>query len=160
MSFSQSTKLRLLQLLPLVQQEIANEQGSFTLFVMLQRDNSLDLWDIVVSAPWIGESTHPTLLKVIAELKRRLDPADMLTISRVVVLRSNEPFVKEMLAYLHTRPRTDTPYIELANEEIYGVEYRRGYILEWDAKAPWMPETTPIPPKRARMRKPSARARA
>ena len=131
----QTNKLRLLQILPSIQQDIAHDKGKFTLFAMLQRDNGLDLWDIVVSAPWIGESTSPTLHLVFEALKGRLGAEDMLTISRVVALRSNELFVREMLAYLLTRPRTESPWIEFADEEIYGIEYRRGFVFTWDEEA-------------------------
>ncbi len=113
----QSKKARLLQVLPEIQQELARMRGEFTLFALLERENSVGPWDIIVSAPWVGENTKPTLDLVFDKLKKSLTKEELLTISRVVVLRPDEPFVKEFLVYMRAQQQINPRYHEFTNEE-------------------------------------------
>ncbi len=82
-----------------VVEKLRTERGDFTL-AMLYNSGALQAgssWNLIVSAPWtdelgISEATH-----LIAEaLNRGLEPQDKGAISRVTVLKTSDPFVRDM----------------------------------------------------------------
>lgn len=75
------------------------EHGEFTL-AMLYNSGSLQTgssWNLIVSAPWtdklgVGEATH----LIANALNQGLDLQDKTAISRVTVLKTYDPFVRDM----------------------------------------------------------------
>ncbi|MDD5271208.1 MAG: hypothetical protein PHU14_00685 [Methylovulum sp.] len=62
----------LAQKMTVVEQELAAEQGDFTLFALFLRENSPGLWDVIVSAPWIDANRETGLNTVVAKVKCEL----------------------------------------------------------------------------------------
>src|SRR5687768_8755369 len=78
-----------------IRKDIARERGPFRLFGLFRHeDQAHNSWDLAVSAPWLPDSDLDALRLVTIPLQNRLDTVDLLRISTVVVLSSDEPFVR------------------------------------------------------------------
>ncbi len=53
-------KKKLIEKLISIENEIAGEKGPFLLFGLFEREDSPNMWDIVVSSPWIDKNRRKT----------------------------------------------------------------------------------------------------
>jgi hypothetical protein len=80
-------------------EQFRRQRGEFTLAMLyntggLQADSS---WNFIVSAPWTDEMGFAEATRFIAEsLSRDLEFQDKHAISRVTVLKTTDPFVRDM----------------------------------------------------------------
>ena len=78
-----------------VEDTLSRQWGEFVLFALLMREDSLDKWDLVVSAFWVGRHDRRSVIQDIADaLKAKAPRVDLAAISRIVVLDPGDPFVK------------------------------------------------------------------
>jgi hypothetical protein len=96
---------------------LREEHGDFTL-AMLYNSGPLQAgssWNLIVSAPWTDEMGVAEATRVIVQaLSKGLEFQDKGAISRVTVLPTSDPFVKDMNdLYPSTRPaaRTTVPQV-------------------------------------------------
>jgi hypothetical protein len=77
-----------------VERSVAKEKGPFTLFaLMLPEDKPLEIWDLVVAAPWI-EKDRALAMKLLADrVTSSLDSEGLLMISRIVLADPYDPAV-------------------------------------------------------------------
>lgn len=74
--------------------ELSAEKGPFSLFALLLREDAPGKWDLVVSAPWVGADRGTALRLVSAKVKQDLAPAELLAISRIVIVEPDSPEVQ------------------------------------------------------------------
>jgi len=77
---------------------ISKEKGKFALFALFVRPHVQNVWDLVVSAPWIGKQKKETLNYIL----EKIDPKDLMAISRVVILEPTDPFVQMVNNFIAT----------------------------------------------------------
>jgi len=107
-----------------VEGDIAQEKGSFNLYALLEREDLSDRWDLVVSAPWARED-RPTLQYLANSLKRHLTPAEMMLLSRVVVLDATEDPVRSITENYNV----EHGRVELNEPARFGLPVKHGYII-------------------------------
>lgn len=79
-----------------VVQDMQNDRGQLHLVGLFQREEALpDKWDLVVAATWATRSLL-TLDYVFSKLRERLTNEELLSLSRIVPLQLNEPFVQSV----------------------------------------------------------------
>jgi hypothetical protein len=107
-----------------VQKVIGNlrkQYGDFTL-VMLYNSGGLQAsssWNLIVSAPWTDELGVAPATSVIADaLNKGLELQDKGPLSRVTVLRTNDPFVLEMTALYPVTPGSQVPIPQVTAGQI------------------------------------------
>jgi hypothetical protein len=84
-----------------VVEELRTEHGDFVLAMLYARNESADSgWNLIVSAQWTDhiETADATRL-VIQALSAGLDSENKRSISRVTVLPTTDPFVREIVSY-------------------------------------------------------------
>ena len=76
-------------------QRLEGEQGEILLFALFQRDenNPLDLWDLVVAAPWVQSGDLNSLQVVCSIVQESLKGKEILKLSHVVILDHDDPTV-------------------------------------------------------------------
>ena len=74
---------------------LAQENGAFVFFGLLQREETAGKWDVVVSAPWLTTDRAGTEV-VINGLTRFLTAADWLKTASVVPLPPDADFVQSL----------------------------------------------------------------
>lgn len=95
------------QKLHLALTQLENEHDEISLFAIFLRDNSLDLWDLIVSAQWLNSSDLNSLKIVCSKIQDSLKGSEILKLSHVVILDIDDPtviFLRENYEVLHGHP--------------------------------------------------------
>jgi len=61
-------------------------KGPLELFGLFLRDDSPDLWDVVVAAPWLKWDDRASFAYIADQLKASLTPEELAGLSRIVIL--------------------------------------------------------------------------
>ena len=130
-----SQRTGIIQRMHFVQQEMAHRYGEFVLFALFEREDWPSKWDVVVSATWMGESIRKSIDMVFDTFDQFLTSEDKITISQVIVLKPGEPFVQQVLSFMQAQHQTNSLFFEFSNQEFNVIEFRRGYVLQWQASA-------------------------
>lgn len=114
--------------------KVRAERGEFTLAMLY--NNSLEAkssWNLIVSAPWLDQMTLTAGTRLIADtLNRNLGLENQVSVSRVTVLKTSEPFVRDMTnLYPVLTPGFPIPVNQLTAGEMSG----SGFILYSQAAA-------------------------
>ncbi|MSP27570.1 MAG: hypothetical protein EXR80_03770 [Methylococcales bacterium] len=109
-----------------VEQEFAIEHGDFTLFALFLRENSPELWDVIVSAPWIDENKEDGMNKVVAKINANLEKSELLTLTRVVIVEHDHLDLHELDRFYFTH---SSQLIEVKNENLLGQEIKQAFFI-------------------------------
>lgn len=96
-----------------IRAEVAAERGGIVLLALFEREGAEGKWDIIFSADWIArsEDERPALRYLIQKLRPKLTSAELVAVSRVIVLQPSERLVEFVLALLRTQgPYHLTPF--------------------------------------------------
>lgn len=105
--------------------ELSKQKGPFLLFALLLREDALDVWDILVSAPWIDMDRGAGLRLIVDRLSKMASPAEMSQISKVVIVDRYNPALKSLQAAFDVRNAD----IEVKNSEFFGFRISRAIII-------------------------------
>jgi len=115
----------LIQKFSKIEQELSDEKGKISLFVIL-RPAEVIWWDVVISANWVGERKLADLKLITQKIHSYLSLAERREIAKVVLLESNEPFVQAFESTLEQRGNPS----ELAKVDIIGAYFEESYIIK------------------------------
>jgi hypothetical protein len=124
-----------------IEEEIARERDGFALFALFEREELPGRWDVVFSAPWVGESKRSAIDYVVRKTRAALDWEEFLTIARFVPLRPSEDFVRALTQMV----RVAHGLIELHHEVIDGLLITRGYVITSQPNSQPLLETGKMP---------------
>ncbi|MFY9823507.1 MAG: hypothetical protein WAM82_19150 [Thermoanaerobaculia bacterium] len=108
----------------IVKDRLVQARGELRLFALILREGSPGRWDVVVSAPWADEDIIEAIRYVSSVITSSVDPAQLLLVSRVVVLESGNPVLEALLDASSTSPTG-----ELRDRDFAGIEARQAFIL-------------------------------
>src|SRR2546425_1730576 len=77
--------------------EIDTEVGGVVLFGVFKPADAPQLWDVIVSADWVGEDNGPAIYYVAHKLQERLTVDELVSLSRVEALPPSNDFVRSVL---------------------------------------------------------------
>jgi hypothetical protein len=108
--------------------KLRTERGEFTLAMLY--NNSLEAkssWNLIVSAPWLDKMTLTESTRLIANaLNQNLGLENQISVSQVTVLKTSEPFVRDMTnLYPVLKPGFPIPVTQLNAGDLSG----SGFIL-------------------------------
>jgi hypothetical protein len=108
--------------------KLRTERGEFTLAMLY--NNSLEAkssWNLIVSAPWLDKMTLTESTRLIANaLNQNLGLENQISVSQVTVLKTSEPFVRDMTnLYPVLKPGFPIPVTQLNSGDFSG----SGFIL-------------------------------
>jgi len=120
--------------LALLEREVSKEKGEFSLFgLFLQEDaHDKDKWDLLVSAPWLEVDKKEGLAYLANEIRKRLEPDEVLSISRIVVLEKGTPFLKA----IHKTVKVKHGKVEVKDSNFSGVQIAQACISTSSAVNP------------------------
>ncbi len=101
--------------------EIALEQGAFTLFGLFLRDGQ---WALVVSAPWLERGKLEAFSYLSERVVPRLTEKELLSLSRMESLNEGDPALE---AILHTLRIEGGPILQ--GENLFGLEIQEALVL-------------------------------
>ncbi len=116
--------------------EIAQERGDFTFFALFMREDVPDRWDLIISAPWVGEDKHGAVDYLIDQIKSKLGKEDLIWLSRIVPVDPDDVAVQD----LNRTIQVEHGNVEVRDSNFFGLAIKRAHIIT--SKLPPAPATT------------------
>jgi hypothetical protein len=114
-----------LQKLVDIESSLSRAHGPFEFFGVVLRESLLDLWDLVVAAPWLSRSKLESYSLMTNALQAALTREEFLQFSRVVILEEGTPFLENVLAMASHEPGLR----ELRDMNVEGIPIRVAHII-------------------------------
>jgi hypothetical protein len=117
-----------------LEREISSERGEFSLFGLFLREDAQDSdkWDILVSAPWLEVNKKDGLEYLVNQIGKKLEPDELLSISRIVVLEKSNP----VLQAIHKAVEVKHGRVEVKDSNFSGVQITQACISTSSAVNP------------------------
>jgi hypothetical protein len=120
------------------EKEMAEEKGPFVLFGLFLREDSSDLWDLLVSASWISKDKEESLRYIAGKTGKALLPEEVLTLSRIVVIEEDNPALDALIGAI----RIEHGVAEIQNSDFFGLQIKHAYLITSKRAEPKDPITT------------------
>jgi hypothetical protein len=104
---------------------LSRSHGAFELFAVVLRESSLELWDLVVAAPWLDPGKIESFRLMTDALQAALTREEFLQFSRVVILVKGNPFLESVL----TMASCEHGREELRDTTVEGIPIRIAHVL-------------------------------
>lgn len=111
--------------LRVVEQQIAQEKGSFLLFALFLRDGAPNLWDLLVSASWIDEDKEEALRYIVPKIQSVATSEELANLSRVAIIEQNNPALSALQSAIHV----EHGIAEIQNSNFFGLQIKHAYII-------------------------------
>ncbi len=118
-----------------LESEIAQERGDFALFALFMREDVPDRWDLIVSAPWVGEDKRGAVDDLISQIKSKLGKEDLTCLSRIVPVDPEDVAVQD----LNRAIQVEHGNVEVNDSNFFGLAIKRAHIIT--SKLPPAPAT-------------------
>ncbi len=112
-----------------IEVEISADRGDFNLFALIEREDSLGKWDIVVSANWADGERKELISAIALKIREKLSEDEQLTLSRIVSLSPSDDLVRSlnMIGVEHGMAR-------LSNNTFNGIIIKEAYLITSGSK--------------------------
>jgi hypothetical protein len=104
---------------------IARDRGDFVLFALVVREDVPDRWDLIISAPWVGDDKRGAVNYVLGEIKSRLGEQALIDLSRIVVADPQDARVRAFNGLV----QVDHGGIEVRDTNLFGLAVKYAYII-------------------------------
>jgi hypothetical protein len=108
-----------------LESHIAEERGAFALFALFMREDAPDRWDLIVSAPWLGDDKRSAVDYFVTQIKSRLGEQELTSLSRIVVVDPQEPSVQA----LNRAIQVEHGSVEVRDSNFFGLPVKHAYII-------------------------------
>jgi len=108
-----------------IEKEMTADKGPFVLFAFFLREDAPDLWDLIVSAPWITKDELDSLKYVAGKVQGVLSAEELLKISRIVIIEEDNPALEAINRAINIEHGT----AEIFNNNFFGLEIKHGFII-------------------------------
>jgi hypothetical protein len=115
----------LIEKLVTLEREVSAEKSAFLLFALFLREDAPDVWDILVSAPWIEADKGAALKYLAGKLSKVASPEELTKISRIVVIEQSNPALGAMQSAIHVEHGT----AEIQNSNFFGLQIKHAYVI-------------------------------
>jgi hypothetical protein len=115
-----------------IEEEMAQEKGAFTLFALFKREeyDSLDLWDLIVCAPWAqSDQERSALSYIISKLKAAVTTDELVKLSYVGVINNNNPGLIELQENFADKQPIQHSMALVPVENFNGMDMKRAYLI-------------------------------
>ena len=117
---------RLLRHLTLVERDLSEKYGGFSLFGMCQRENTLaDLWDLIVSAPWLTPNVIASDNIVFDALQQHLGKDELFSLDAVPMFAPEDPRIQE----IQEEYEVEHGLIDLGQCQLFDMDMERVYLI-------------------------------
>lgn len=111
--------------LKLLETDISQKKGEFSLFALLLREDAQNKWDLVASASWFWTDKKKTLDYLAKQLRSRLTSDELLTLSRIVLVEESDPM---LIAIQQAFQARHVP-VEVQDCNLFGLQIQHAYIF-------------------------------
>ncbi|MBI5789580.1 MAG: hypothetical protein HZA78_12080 [Candidatus Schekmanbacteria bacterium] len=106
-----------------IEKNIAREKGDFWLFALFLREDAPNVWDLVVSAPWIKDD-YDTLKYLSREINKVLTDSELLKLSHIAIISEDNPNLASL-----NKIKIEHGDVELKNCNFFGLEIKHAFII-------------------------------
>ena len=117
-----------------LEREVSDEKGEFSLFGLFLREDAQDedKWDLLAAAPWVDVNKKEALEYLVEKIRKRLEPDELLSISRIVLLEKGNP----ILEAIHKAVNVKHGKVQMKNSNFSGVQITHACISASSAVNP------------------------
>lgn len=108
-----------------IETDLSQERGPFVLFALVRREDVPDRWDLLLSAPWIGENKEALVDDVVSRISSKWGSQELINLSRIVVVNPNEPAVVEF----NKAFPAEHNWIDLRDSVIFGLPATHAIVI-------------------------------
>jgi hypothetical protein len=112
--------------------EMVAERGPVKLFALVLREDAMDRWDLLISAPWADAASREAYDYVASKLKAILDPAEMLSISHFAFPDADSEWMQVLT---HSFPADGAGLIHVRQLNVGATTLRDVYLFAAPATA-------------------------
>src|SRR5258708_613544 len=91
--------------------QIEDDKGPLELFGLFLRDDSPDLWDVVIAAPWLKADELASFEYVASRLREALAEEELVGLSRIVILEHGGAVLTAFLEQFNSSGLADVHFI-------------------------------------------------
>lgn len=113
-----------------IKNKVEAEKGKFVLFGLFLRDEAMDKWDLVISAPWLEKGKVKGLGEFVEKMASIVGEDEVLTLSRIVTLNHDDPSLEAILRDV----QVENDLVEMQGRNLFGLPINQAFILQ--AKQP------------------------
>lgn len=108
-----------------VEKALSDANGPFDLFALFLREDSADVWDLLVAAPWLNPDKLLALREIATRVQEELGPDELTKISRIVIIEENNP----ALAAVQRAIDVEHGLAELQSSMFFGLMIRHAFVI-------------------------------
>ncbi|MDH4185301.1 MAG: hypothetical protein OEV92_13815 [Nitrospinota bacterium] len=108
-----------------IEKYVSEEKGGFSLFALFLREDAPDVWDLLVSAPWIGKDRSSVLKYLTDVIHSRFAEKELLKLSRIVIIENDNP----ALQAIHRTVNTEHKNTEIIDCNFFGLDIKHAYLI-------------------------------
>jgi hypothetical protein len=109
-----------------------SKSRAFRLFAVVQRTDAPNLWDVVVSAPWMDRDPIAATRELAPKVSKALTKDQLVTVSRLLVMKTGEPFLEAILSWANVEHGASS----LQNLTIEDVQVKEAHIITANPRPP------------------------
>ena len=107
------------------ERELAQDKGPFVLFAFFLREDAPDLWDLIMSAPWVSEDKSSSLKYIAGKVQGVLSAGELLKLSRIVIIEQDNPALETIQRAVHIEHGA----AEIFSSSFFGLQIKHGFII-------------------------------
>lgn len=115
----------LVEKLQTLERKAAEEKGAFLLFALFLREDAPDVWDLLVSAPWIEVDKGSALRYLAEKLNTVATPEELTSLSRIVLIDQSNPALAAMQSALNIEHGA----AEVQSSNFFGLQIKHAYVI-------------------------------
>jgi hypothetical protein len=108
-----------------IARELSEEYGRLNLFALSEREDLKDKWDVLISVSIPSEKKKELINKVITKFRTKLQPSELIQISRFVFLEPNHAFVQNINYFT----QVENSDIEIRNGTINNIRIGHAIVI-------------------------------
>lgn len=108
-----------------IERRLSEERGRFSLFALFLREDAVDKWDLIVSAPWIEADRKEALRLITNEIQNAFGPEELALLSRVVLVDGANGALEAM----NQAVRIEHGRNEIRDSNFFGLKIKHAYII-------------------------------
>ena len=116
---------QLLEKLRTLEKELSESKGPFLLFALFLREGAPDVWDILVSAPWIDVDKKSALRQITDQLNASLAREELILISKIAIIEQFNPALNSIQSAFNVEHAA----VEVKESEFFGFRISHAFII-------------------------------
>src|SRR5262245_61085890 len=110
-----------------VERAIAAEKEDFVLFALVQSEEVIGVWDLLISDRWLQTKEAEILDFFARKLKETLTTDEMMRLSRIILFPPDDPRVQQILQLV--KPSVNHGHVELSSWALSNMPISHAHIL-------------------------------